>query len=474
MNAISSADSVADLLRLGAVELAETFRSRQASPLEIAKAVLQIAESTQSTLNCFAALDREGALRSAQESEQRWARGLPLSALDGVPVSLKDNIYVAGLPTRYGSIAIAPSQTLGPESPAAARLREAGAILFGKTTTPDHAHKMVTNSPLTGVTRNPWSLEHSPGGSSGGAAAAVAAGIAPIAIGTDGAGSIRIPAAWTGTYGFKPSMGRVPHHPRGAYASFSHVGPICRTVVDAARAMTVLSRPDSRDWYSLPHAAIDYEAALTSDLRGVRVAYSPQLALESVTIDEQIARAVERAVAVFESLGAVVERVDPPAMQECIDVAATLFLSLSARLGRELGDRAGLLDPSLLALVEMGNRLTPLSIVDATVRRGELGTVLNGFFDRYDLVLSPVTQFGPPALDEIDARSDLRPMLTQWCNLLGLPAASVCCGISAEKLPIGLQIVGGRWADGAVLRASYAYEQARGELYPRQAHPWAV
>jgi aspartyl-tRNA(Asn)/glutamyl-tRNA(Gln) amidotransferase subunit A len=473
MNALSSVGDASGLLQLSAVELVEAFRSRTASPVEAVEAVLQAAESSQSTLNCFAALDREGALRSARLSEQRWSRGAPLSGLDGVPISLKDNIYVEGMPTRYGSLAIPQSKMMGPDSPAAARLREAGAVLFGKTTTPDHAHKLVTNSPLTGVTRNPWSTQHSPGGSSGGAVASVAAGIGPIAIGTDGAGSIRIPAAWTATYGLKPSMGRVPHHPRGAYASFSHVGPICRHVADAARAMTVLSRPDSRDWYSLPYTAIDYETALTSDLRGVRVAFSPRLGLESVAIDAEIAQAVEGAVAVFEALGAVVERVDPPAMQECIDVVATLFLSLSARLGRELGDRAALLDPSLLALVKMGNRLTPLSIVDASVRRGELGTLLNEFFDRYDLVLAPVTQFGPPAIDEIAARSDLRPMLTQWCNLLGLPAASVCCGISTQRLPIGLQIVGGRWADGEVLRASYAYEQARGELYPRQVQPWA-
>jgi aspartyl-tRNA(Asn)/glutamyl-tRNA(Gln) amidotransferase subunit A len=474
MNGISSTTSgVTELLRLTAVELFEVYRSHRASPVEVTHALLDLAESTQSTLNTLVVIDREGAVHSARESERRWQRDEPLSALDGVPISLKDNIHVEGMPTRFGSEAIVPAQTAGPDSPAAARLREAGAILFGKTAMPDHAHKMVTNSPLTGVTRNPWSLKHSPGGSSGGATAAVCAGLGPIAIGTDGAGSIRIPAAWTGTYGFKPSLGRVPHHPRGAYASLSHVGPICRNVTDAAHALTILSRPDSRDWYSLPYANINYEGLLTSDLRGVRVAFSPRLGLDSVAIDAQIAQAVERAAKVFESLGAAVERVDPPAMQECIDTTAVLFLCFSARLGRELGKRAELLDPSLLALIELGNRVTPQSIADASIRRGEIGSLLNGFFERFDLVLAPVTEFGPPAIDEIASRLDLKPMLTQWCNLTGLPAASIWCGNSSDGFPIGLQIIGKRWADAEVLRASYAYEQARGDSPAWEALPWA-
>jgi aspartyl-tRNA(Asn)/glutamyl-tRNA(Gln) amidotransferase subunit A len=460
------------LLRLSAGELVDAYAARRTSPVEVTRALLRAARAAQDSLNCFVAIDEPGAARAAELSEKRWLSGAPLSALDGVPVSLKDNLDVAGLHTRYGSLTTAHGLAAERDCPAAARLREAGAILFAKTTTPEFAHKMVTNSPLTGVSRNPWNLQHSPGGSSGGAAAAVCAGLAPVAIGTDGAGSIRIPAAWTATFGFKPSLGRVPHHPRGPLAWFSHVGPICRSVSDAARVMTIISRPDARDWYSLPFDDVSYEAALTRGLQGVRIAFSPALGLDDLRINAEISSAVERAGGVFEALGATVELADPPFMQECIDTVATLFLALSARLVAQIGTDG--VDPSLVALAELGGKLTAQSIIEASVRRGELGSVLNGFFERFDLLLAPVTQFDAPALSEIAARSDLRPMLTQWCNLLGFPAASVCCGFSSADLPIGVQVIGRRWADVDVLRACHAYELERGPLCRPSAHPWAT
>lgn len=459
------------LLRLSAGDLVEAYKARRTSPVELTRALLRAAQAAQESLNCFVEIDEPGALRAAQLSEQRWLGGSPLSPLDGVPVSFKDNLDMSGLRTRFGSLTTGQSQIAERDSPAAARLREAGAILFAKTTTPEFAHKMVTSSPLTGVTRNPWNVQHSPGGSSGGAAAAVCAGLAPIAIGTDGAGSIRIPATWTGTFGLKPSLGRVPHHPRGAFAWFSHVGPICRNVSDAARVMTYMTRPDARDWYSLPFENVSYEAALTRGLRDVRIALSPALGLSGVRVEPDIGSAVAGAAHVFTTLGATVELVDPPLMQECIDTVATLFLGLSARLVGQIGAEG--VDPSLIALGELGSKLTPQSIVEASVRRGELGSRLNEFFERFDLVLAPVTQFDAPALDEIAARTDLRPIFTQWCNLLGFPAASVCCGISSADLPIGLQVIGKRWADADVLRACYAYEQARGPVCRPGAYPWA-
>lgn len=461
-----------DVLRLSAGDLVEAYTARRTSPVEVTRALLHAVQAAQESLNCFVEIDEPGALRAARVSEHRWLAGSPLSRLDGVPISFKDNLDMSGLRTRFGSLTTAHSPIAERDCPVAARLREAGAILFGKTTTPEFAHKMVTSSPLTGVTRNPWNLEHSPGGSSGGAAAAVCAGLGPIAIGTDGAGSIRIPAAWTGTFGFKPSLGRVPHHPRGAFAWFSHVGPICRNVADAVRVMTCISRPDARDWYSLPFENVSYEAALTRQLQDVRIALSPTLGLDGMRVDPDIRSAVEGAARVFTSLGATVELVDPPLMQDCIETVATLFLSLSTRLVEQTGT-AGV-DPSLLALAELGAKLTSSQIVDASVRRGELGSRLNEFFERFDLVLAAVTPFDAPALAEVAARTDLRPMFTQWCNLLGFPAASVCCGMSSADLPIGLQVIGKRWGDVDVLRACYAYERARGPACRPGAYPWAA
>src|SRR5262245_50845979 len=343
-------EQAAVLLELTAVELVDGFRSRRISPVEVTQVVLRAAESAQSTVNAFVTLDHEGALVAARAAERRWLHGAELGPLDGVPISIKDNIYVKGMPTRYGSAAVIPWRADDADSPAAARLREAGAVIFGKTTTPDFAHKMVTDSPLTGVTRNPWSLAHTPGGSSGGADAAVAAALGPAAIGTDGAGSIRIPASWTGTYGFKPSLGRVPHHPRGAFGSYSHVGPITGTVADAARIMTVLSRPDARDWYSLPYEPCDYESALAQEVRGLRAAFSPRLGRSSLAVDPEISEAISRAATVFADLGVTVEVSDPPGVEECSEVSDIHFSACAARLVAQLGSQASVLDPSLLAL----------------------------------------------------------------------------------------------------------------------------
>lgn len=449
-----------EILRLTAAELANHYRSRQLSPVEVMTATLRAAEDSQATLNAFVLLDPATALAAARRSEERWRAGTPLSSLDGVPVSVKDNIYAEGAPTRFGSLAIAPADTIGPDSPSVARLREAGALIFGKTTLSDFAHKIVTDSPLTGVTRNPRNLDHTPGGSSGGAAAAVAANLGPIALGTDGGGSIRVPASWTGTFGMKPSMGRVPHHPRGAFAPFSHVGPITRTVLDAARAMTFLSRPDSRDWYALPPDDVDYEASLRRGVAGRRIALSPTLGLPDILIDPQTAAAVERAARTFEELGAHVELADPPGLSECMDVTGVFWLSLSDRLARTLGEGAARLDGSVLTLVEMSRSLPANAFLDAFLRRGELAVPINAFFARYDLLLAPVIQSTAPRLADLDPLNPPRPPLTAWCNLFGIPAASVPCGSSSNGLPIGLQIVAGPWADEAVMSASYAYEQA--------------
>jgi len=453
------------VFRLDAVELAAAYRSRSLSPVEVVSTVLDRAEAMQASLNAFACLDRTGALAAAAQSEKRWRSGAPLGPLDGIPVSIKDNIYASGMPTRFGSHAIAEADSAGPDSPSVARLREAGAIVFGKTTLPDFAHKIVTDSPLTGVTRNPWNVACSPGGSSGGAAAAIAAGVGPLAVGTDGGGSIRVPAAWTGTFGLKPSFGRVPHHPRGAFATVSHVGPMTRTVKDAALMLTVMARPDSRDWYALPYGGEDYAAGLNCDFKGLRVAASADLGL-GVPVEADIAAGVERAVAAIEQLGASVDRAHPPEVAGCLDVHRVHWTSFSARLARRLGERADRLDPSMRLLVEAGNALPPGAFPDAVVARGELGSLINGFFDRYDLLVAPVININAPVIAELDPLEPPLPVLTAWCNQTGLPAASLPCGVTAEGLPVGLQVVGGPRADALVLSFCHRLEQAFGRFQP--------
>lgn len=443
---------------LSAAELTRAYAAGALSPVEVAEATIAAVRADR--FNAFAAHDMAGTRTAAQASAQRWRAGRPLGPLDGVPVSIKDNIHLAGLPTRFGSLAT-PADPSAFDSPAAARLREAGALLHAKTTLPDHAHKIFTDSPLTGVTRNPRDPERTPGGSSGGAAASVAAGVQPIAIGTDGGGSIRIPAAWTGLVGFKPSHGGVPHYPRGAFAPLSHVGPLARTVMDVALTLDVISRPDPRDWYAEPPSRPRFSERLERDVRGWRVAYSGRLGLDDVAVDPDVAAAVRAAADLFASMGCHVEEIDPPRVRECTETQGVHWVAFSALLAERLGAAAAArLDPSLLQLVGAGRALTSLAVTDAYVRRGELGAELNLFMTGHDVLLAPVMPFTAPTLSEIAGGAPARPLLTSWCNLCGLPAASVPCGQDRRGLPIGLQIVGRRYEDVRVLQAARAYERA--------------
>lgn len=450
-----------DLCELTAQELQELYRSGSASPVEVMAAVLQRIERFDPAVNAFCQMAPD-ALDMARASETRWQRKRPLGPLDGVPISVKDNVAVAGLATRYGSLAT--DETPAPsDSPCVARLRESGALCFAKTTLPDFAHKIVTDSPLTGVTRNPWDMDRTPGGSSGGAAAAVALGMAPVAIGTDGGGSIRIPAAFTGTFGFKPSFGRVPHAPRGPFGLLSHIGPMTRCVADAARVLTVISRPDGRDWYALPFDASDYELGLKCKPTpgGVRIASSPSLGL-AVTPETAVCNAVMRAADTFRDLGARVRPEDPPGIARCNSIHATIWPACCRQLTEGMADGGAALDPSLQAYSDAGATISRQALLSALIERGELGAAVNAFFERYDLVICPVYPRVAMRLVEFPARDQLFPHFTAWCNQLGLPAASVYTDTTSEGLPVGIQIVGGRHADALVLWASHILELALG------------
>ncbi|TDN67156.1 amidase family protein [Paraburkholderia sp. BL10I2N1] len=452
-----------ELCDLTARELATLYQTGAASPVEAMQQVLARIHDVNPAVNAFCHVG-DDALDAARASEKRWRRCAPLSLLDGVPVSIKDNVDVLGMPTRYGS-RTTPAQPAQQDSPAVARLREAGVICFGKTTLPDFAHKIVTDSPLTGVTRNPWRLSCTPGGSSGGAAAAVALGIGPLAIGTDGGGSIRIPAAFTGIFGFKPSFGRVPHAPRGPFALTSHVGPMTRNVEDAARVMKVIAQPDARDWYALPFDGSDYEQGLQCSLvrDGIRIAYSPSLGLP-VDVAQPVHMAVAHASEVFRELGAQVEQANPPGVDRCNAIHALLWSACCSQLADSMPDTRTLLDTSLQAYARAGSRVSRKALIGALIERGEWGAAVNAFFERYELVLCPVYPRLAMPLAELPAGDELFPYFTAWCNQLGLPAASVYGGMSDSGMPIGIQIVGGRHADALVLWASHVFEQAFGRV----------
>ncbi|MBM3511981.1 MAG: amidase [Alphaproteobacteria bacterium] len=451
-------------LDLSAAQLIDAYRAGTLSPVETAQAALDRAERLNGPLNAFSLIDREPALAAARASEARWRRGEPCGLLDGVPVTVKDALLVKDWPMRRGSKTIAVDGPWSEDSPAVARCREHGAVLFAQTTAPEFSWKGVTDSPLRGITRNPWNPALTPGGSSGGAAAAVAAGIGPLHLGGDGGGSLRIPAAFVGAYGFKPESGRIPLYPQSSPGAVGAIGPITRTVADAALALTVMAAPDARDWWALPHGARDYQLGPDDGLRGVRVAFSRNFG--SVTVDPVIERLVEAAVGDLEAAGATVEEADPGFSSP----RDTYYTLMCATYGHALSlmapERQALLDPGLRAVIADFQALTPAAIAAALLARAVLGQVMAGFHQRFDLLVSPqLPLVAFAAGHEVPPGSGFQRWLdwspfTYPFNLTQQPAASVPVGL-AHGLPAAIQIVGPRSGESLVLRASRAIERTR-------------
>ena len=464
-----------DLSQCTATQLLGLFRSGEASPVQATQAVLQRIDKLNPLLNAFCRLDETAALASARQSEARWqahrSSGAAVLPLDGVPVSIKDLILTRGWPTLRGSKTVNPDQPWEVDAPVTARLREAGAVLLGKTTTPEFGCKGETNSLLTGISRNPWNTDHTPGGSSGGASAAVSAGLGPLAIGTDGAGSVRIPAAFCGNVGFKPSFGRVPAYPLSPFGSVAHLGPHAMTVEDIALVMNTIALPDARDWTSLPFDGVDYLAGLQDGVKGLRVAYSPTLGYAK-NVDPEIAAATAQAAKHLQDLGAVVEQVDPLS-EDPLDITTGLWFAGAYQVWQSLSPaQQALTDPDFKAQADLGAKLDANALHQLSQRRGVLGSHLRQFMQRFDVILTPSTAV--PAFKALPAGHS--PMnsaaMLGWTpfsypfNLSQQPAISLPCGLTTQWLPIGVQLVGPMFGDAVLLRAAHALQSCYPVIRP--------
>lgn len=456
-------DSSISLAYLSVDQLLAGYRERKLSPVDVVQAVLSRIDAYNPMVNAFAYVDHEGALAAARASEERWRAGRPMGALDGVTATIKDTALAKGWRSTFGSVSAQMREPAEFDSPCTARLREAGAVLLGLTTAPEFASRGSTDSLLHGVTRNPWNLAKTPGGSSGGAAVAAALGMGSMHIGTDGGGSIRIPASFTGVFGFKPGFGRVPMAPANPSHGLAYTGPITRSVRDACWMLDAIGRPDPRDWDYLDNDRIDYPSLGVGRLKGVQIAYSPDLGVAAA--DPQVAAAVERAVEKFSEMGAIVERVDLPAFnpRESFDpIWASLLAERALTVPRSEWDR---LDPFLIHLTEAAAKKSALDFVSASRRRAELGCAMRAFHQRFDLLLTPSTSILPFDADDPNVAGSPHWGLSDWAyfsflfNLTRQPACSIPCGLSDEGLPIGLQIVAGHHQDKRVLEAALAYEQ---------------
>jgi aspartyl-tRNA(Asn)/glutamyl-tRNA(Gln) amidotransferase subunit A len=449
---------------LSATELVAGFAAKQLSPVDVTQTLLARTERLEPKLNAFTLIDPDAALAAAREAEARWHAGRPKGLIDGVPVTIKDLFLTRGYPTLRGSTLVKRDQPWEEDAPCVARVKEQGGVMLGKTTMPEFGWKALGDSPLSGVTRNPWSLDHTPGGSSSGAAAALAAGLGPLAIGTDGGGSVRIPCAFTGLPGLKPSFGRVPAYPPSPFGMLAHVGPMARTVTDLALFMNVLTGADDRDPYALPRDGIDYRAGLEDGVKGLRIAFSPTL--DKAPVDPEVAAAVAEAAKAFAALGAHVETAEPGFALPRQAWLTLWWAGVAKLLANATPEERQRLDPGLANHLALGERLSAIDFLVADAVRADVARAMNAFHRRFDLLLTPTVAV--PALPVGETLTDPETQ-TEWVdwtpfsypfNLTRQPAASIPCGLTKGGLPIGLQIVGRLYDDALVLRAARAYERA--------------
>lgn len=453
-----STPQVADMT---AAEMAALFASRELSPVEAAEACLGRIHAHNDAVNAYNFLDEDQTFEAARRSEERWRRGASLGPIDGVPVAVKDIFMTKGWPNRKGSL-LTSAEPLQVDAPAIAALRRNGFVPLGRTTTPEFGWKGVTDNPLDGVTSNPWDPTKVSGGSSGGSGAAVPLGMGPLALGTDAGGSIRIPAGFCGIVGHKPTHGLCPMWPPSAFYPLAHVGPMTWTVADTALLLDVLAEPDARD-ATLPHNTTSFQDCLKqADVSGLRIAFSPDLGFAKV--DPEVAASVAKAAEAFAEAGAVVEQCDP-GFADPLESFNRLFYGGAANALRDIGseDRSRM-DPNLVAVAEWASRLTLLEYLEAANERAQVSERMSLFHKDWDLLLTPtlpIPAFGAGREVPEGWPQERWPTWTPFTypfNLTGQPAISVPCGFTSDQLPVGLQIIGPRHSDVAVLQAAHYYQ----------------
>ena len=459
----------ADLCFAPATLLSRLIRDRALSPVEIVTAILERIEAINPVLNAYYVVFAEEALDQARQAERAVMLGEPLGPLHGIPFSVKDFIMTEGVRTPAGSF-IHEHRVPDFDAPAVTRLKAAGGIFLGKTTMPEFGWKAVSESPLYGITHNPWKLGWNAGGSSAGAGAACAAGLAPLHLGTDGAGSIRIPAAFNGIFGFKPQYGRIPHYPISNSDHSSHMGPMTRTVSDAALMLSVLAGRHDWDHFTLDSPAGDYLTDLERSVRGLRIAYSPNLGY--LPVDEEVAKPVREAVEVFTQLGCNVEEVDPR-WGNLVDVLMLYWrANFAGNLAPFLPKWEDRMDPALVTCIKEGFAITAAEYIQARGRKYAYWDQVRPFFETYDLLLTPTTSVAAFPSDRLYPShfAEHGWDWLQWAgfsypfNFTGQPAATCPAGFTPDGRPVGLQIIGRRCDEMAVLQAARAFERMR---------PWA-
>lgn len=456
-----------DTCKLSAVAMSARFAKGDLTPLDATREALARAEAINPKFNAFRVIHGEAALAMAAASTERWKAGRPLSAIDGIPTTLKDAVYVKDWVMRWGS-RITPNTPCERDSPAVRRLRDAGAVFLGVTTMPEFGFKVMADSPLTGTTRNPWNPDLSPAGSSSGAAVAAATGAGTLHLGSDGGGSIRMPASMTGVVGLKPTFGRVASYPPSPFGTLSHIGPLTRSVEDAALMIEIMAGRDIDDWLQSP-GELPSMALQEGTLKGARVGYWSKS--YDGDVHPEVAAAVKQAAHDLEKLGARIEPFTPPP-EDLREMFGTLWFALSA-------NRVAAMPPGLVAACDhrfvedanLGKEISAAKYVEADLRRVKFGIAMDRLLSEFDLVISPTTAVPAfAAEDQMPLELFIERTINSNCftfpiNASQQPAISVPCGMTKDGRPIGLQIIGPRGGEGRVMSAARDYTRA---------HPWAT
>lgn len=462
-----------ELSHLSAAEVAALYRLKRLSPVELVSATLANIDRQNARLNAYRVVDHEAALLGARESEQRWTEGRPLSPVDGVPFGVKDLLLARGHMTLMGSRARIPDPDTSVDAPAVARLREAGCVFLGKTTTSEFGWKGTADSPLTGITRNAHNDAYTSGGSSGGAGVAAAAGMGVFQLGTDGGGSVRVPASFNGVFGFKATFGRVPAWPAGPMMTLSHVGVLTRTVADGAAMLDVITKPDPRDWYALAPRALDFTGHLDRTVAGKK--FGLYLGAAGAAVDNEVTAAMRRLVSAIERAGGVVEDVALP-IDDLHEIFVAHWYAGAQHLVAQIpAERQGLIDKGLADAAAKGRALDVPTYYRATFMRQRVGENLQKIAREYAALITPTVPILPfeagrewPSERACESWLDWAGFLYPF-NLSRQPAASVPIGRSAKGLPIGAQLIGALYDDENVVAIARAIEDLLARKAPVQA-----